>query len=147
HGLALFDASLYSGNGLDRYWREVKRDLLCSLMPETAEDYLFRGLTMQLFGENNIYKERPFKSGQALDDIDKAIEMRDTAIARAFRVIVEATIAARAGEVNPALAERALAGIHEAKRRLPDNKFLRLKSLHAHMGAAGGYDETNESEK
>jgi hypothetical protein len=31
-----------------------------------------------------------FKSGQALADIDKAIEMRDTAIARAFRLMVAA---------------------------------------------------------
>src|SRR5262249_57634180 len=42
HGQALFDASLYSGNGLDRYFRGVKGDLLSSLKPETAEDYLFR---------------------------------------------------------------------------------------------------------
>src|SRR5262249_27599416 len=45
HGQALFDVSLPSGNGF-RYVQEVKRDLINSLKPETAEDYLFRGLTM-----------------------------------------------------------------------------------------------------
>jgi tetratricopeptide (TPR) repeat protein len=147
HGLALFDASLYSGNGLDRYARAVKRDLISSLKPETAEDYLFRGLTMPLFTETRVYKEELFKSGQALNDIDKAIGMRDTATARAFRVIVAATIAGRAGERDPALAERALAGIQEAKRRLPDNKFVRRNSLNIHLGVAGMYDETNQPEK
>src|SRR5262249_60657176 len=89
HGQAVFDASLYSGNGVDRYFRGVKRDLINSLKPETAEDYLFRGLTMQLFTETRVYKEGHFKSGQALEAIDKAIELRDTAIARAFRLVVD----------------------------------------------------------
>jgi tetratricopeptide (TPR) repeat protein len=88
-----------------------------------------------------------FKSGQALDDIDKAIEMRDTAIARGFRLIVDAEIMGRAGQRDPALAERALAGIQEAKRRLPDNKWVRRTSLIIHLGVAGVYDETNQSEK
>src|SRR5262249_37350982 len=116
HGQALFDASLYSGNGTDRYMRGVKRDLINSLKPETAEDYLFRGLTMPRVTETRVYKEGHFKDGQALDDIDRAIEMRDTAIARAFRLMVAAEITARAGEPNPALVESALAGIQEAKR-------------------------------
>jgi serine/threonine protein kinase len=149
HGLALFDASLYSGNGLDRYMRGVKRDLLSSLKPKTAEDYLFRGFSMGLFTETRVYKEElfksgHFKSGQALKDIDKAIEMRDTAIARAFRPVIAATIAGRAGEVDLALAERMHASIQQAKRMLPDNKLVRLKSFHAEMGVAGWYGETNQ---
>jgi serine/threonine protein kinase len=147
HGQALFDASLYSGNGLDRYFRRVKRDLISSLKPETAEDYLFRGLTMPRFRETRVYKEGLFKSRQALDDIDKAIAMRDTAIARAFRLIVAAEIVSRAGERDDALFERALDGIHEAKRRLPDNKFVRRVSLGVHVGAAGWYGETNQTKK
>ncbi|HMF11597.1 MAG TPA: protein kinase [Gemmataceae bacterium] len=147
HGQALFDASLYSGNGLVRYFQERKRDLLRSLKPETAEDYLFRGLTMGRFTETRVYEKGDFKSGQALDDIDKAIDMRPTEIARAFRPQVEWEIGARAGKPDPALVERALADIREAKRRLPDNKFLRLASLHVHVGAAGWYKETNQSEK
>src|SRR5262249_35950057 len=122
HGQALFDASLYSGNGLVRYFQERKRDLLRSLKPETAEDYLFRGLTMGRFTETRVYEKGDFKSGQALDDIDKAIDMRPTEIARAFRPQVEWEIGARAGKPDPALVERALADIREAKRRLPDNK-------------------------
>jgi serine/threonine protein kinase len=148
HGLALFDASLYSGNGLDRYGRGVKSDLIRSLKPETAEDYLFRGHTMRRFTETGVYKKELFKSGQAaLDDVDKAIEMRDTAIARVFRLIVDVDIVVSAGERDPALFERALAGIQEAKRRLPDNRFVRRVSLGVHVGAAGWYGETNQSEK
>jgi tetratricopeptide (TPR) repeat protein/tRNA A-37 threonylcarbamoyl transferase component Bud32 len=147
HGQALFDASLYSGNGIDRYIRGVKGDLIRSLKPETAEDYLFRGFTMPRFLETGVYKEVLFKRGQALDDIDKAIEMRDTAIARGFRLIVAAEILGRAGERDPALAERALADFQQAKRRLPDNKFVRRNSLNIHLGVAGVYDETNQSEK
>src|SRR5262249_26982515 len=112
HGQALFDASLYSGNGLDRYGREVKRDLLRSLKPETAEGDLVRGLTMGRFTETAVYEKEHFKSGQALDDIHQAIKMRDTAIARAFRPSVEWEIGARAGEPDPALGERARALAH-----------------------------------
>src|SRR5262249_50829792 len=79
--------------------------------------------------------------------IDKAIEMRDTAIARAFRLVVAAVIVSRAGERDPALFKRCLAGIKEAKRLLPDNKFVRRNSLLLHVGAADYYDETNQSEK
>jgi tetratricopeptide (TPR) repeat protein len=147
HGLALFDASLYSGNGLDRYMRGVKGDLLSSLKPETAEDYLFGGFTMGLFTETRVYKEELFKSGQALEDIDKAIEMRDTAIARALRALIAATIVGRAGEPDLALAERVHDSIQQAKRMLPDNKLVRLKSFHAHMGIAGWYGETNQPKK
>src|SRR5262249_16332996 len=122
-------------------------DLINLLKPETAEDYLFRGLTMPRFTETGVYKKELFKSGQALNDIDKAIEMRDTAIARAFRLMVAAEITVRAGEGDPPLVERALAGIKEAKRRLPDNKFVRRMSLNIHLGVAGVYGETNQSEK
>src|SRR5262249_42585924 len=80
------------------YFRGVKRDLLNSLKPETAEDYLFRGLSMQRFRETGVYKEGHFKSDQAIEDINRAIEMRDTVVARAFRSAVAGEIAARAGE-------------------------------------------------
>src|SRR5262249_10635938 len=126
--------------------RGVKSDLLRSLKPETAEDYLFRGLTMQRFSETQVYKKEHFKSGQALDDIDKAIEMRDTVIARGYRLMVAAEMAGRNGEPDPALFERALPDIQDAKRRLPDNKFLHIASLHVHMFAAARYEENNQSE-
>src|SRR5262249_23100738 len=147
HGLALFDASLLSGNGPDRYFRGVKRDLLNSLKPETAEDYLFRGLSMQRFMETGVYKEGHFKSDQALEDINRAIEMRDTAVARAFRPAVAWEIAARAGERKMGLDDRPLAGLREAKRLLPDNKFLRFKGVYGGIGTADLYHDAKQPEK
>jgi tetratricopeptide (TPR) repeat protein len=100
---------------------------------------------MERFRFTRRYKEGLFKTGQALADIDKAIEMRDTPIARAFRAMVAGDIANVENDL-PA-AERALADLRLAKRRLPDNKFVRFKSLHGHMYMANLYDETGQSEK
>jgi tetratricopeptide (TPR) repeat protein len=141
--LAVFETSLLSGNAVARYL-QLPTDGLNSTAPETAEDYLCRGLTMERFKRTGRYKEGLFKSGQALADIDKAIEMRDTPIAHAFRAMVAFEIA---GEKDLPAAERVLADIRQAKRRLPDNKFLRFKSLHGHMYLADKYDETGQSEK
>jgi tetratricopeptide (TPR) repeat protein len=139
HSEALFNASLHSGNPLIRYFRSAKPDL-DSMTPETAEDYLCRGFTTERLRRWGLIKR-----GQALDDIDKAIEMRDTAIARAFRAIVACEIAVMDGDLPSA--ERALADIQQAKLRLSDNKFIRFKSLHAHLQAADMYDETGQSNK
>jgi hypothetical protein len=100
---------------------------------------------MERFRFTGRYKEGLFKSGQALADIDKAIEMRDTQIARAFRAMVAFEIASVDNDL--AATERALADIRLAKRRLPDNKFIRFKSLHGHMYISDRYDETRQSEK
>jgi serine/threonine protein kinase len=142
--LAVFEASLLSGNSLARYF-QLPTDGLNSTAPETAEDYLCRGLTMERYKETGRYKKGLFKTGQALADIDKAIEMRDTQIARAFRGMVAGDIAFVENDL-PA-AERALADLRQAKRQLPDNKFLRFKSLHGHMHMSDRYDETRQSEK
>ena len=147
HGIALFDAAVYGGDGLTRFARGVRGDLLRSLKPETAEDYLFRGLTMGRFAACGLYKEVHFKSGQELDDIDKAIEMRDTAVAHAFRHLIAGQIAYRAGERELRLDEDPLAGIQEAKRRLPDNKFIRFISVYEHIHVADLYDKANQPEK
>src|SRR5262249_27852243 len=118
-----------------------------SLKPETAEDYLFRGLTMPRFRETGVYKQELFKSGQALDDIDKAIEMRPTAIARALRNLVAAEIALRAGGPDLALGGRALDALQEAKRLLPDNKYVRFVSLHMHLHVADYYYAINQADE
>jgi serine/threonine protein kinase len=144
HGLALFDASLLSGD-YGRYGRGVKRDLINSLKPETAEDYLFRGLTMERFKETRVYKEGLFKNGQALDDIDKAIEMRETPIARAIRAVTVYGNAAEEGDLP--LLERALVDIQRIKLRLWGNKFVRFKSLFAHLHAADLYEKRGQSDK
>jgi tetratricopeptide (TPR) repeat protein len=143
HFLAVFEASLLSGNALARYL-QLPTEGLNSTAPETAEDYLCRGLTMERFRRTGRYKEGLFKPGQALADIDKAIEMRDTPIAHAFRATVAFEMA---GEKDLPAAERALADLRQAKRRLPDNKFLRFNSLQGHMYLADRYHETGQSEK
>src|SRR5262249_37611981 len=143
HFLAAFEASLLSGNALARYF-QLPTDGLNSTAPATAEDYLCRGLTMERFRRTGRYKEGLFKPGQALADIDMAIEMRDTPIAHAFRAMVAFEMA---GEKDLPAEERALADIRQAKRRLPDNKFLLFKSLHGHMYMADRYDQTGQSEK
>jgi tetratricopeptide (TPR) repeat protein len=123
----------------------VKRDLINSLKPETAEDYLFRGLTMGRFKETRVYKEGLFKNGQALEDIDKAIEMRDTPIARAIRAVTVYGIADMEEDLQ--LLERALADIQRIKLRLWGNKFVRFKSLFAHFHAADLYEKRGQSDK
>src|SRR5262249_42598165 len=140
----LFYADGESGNPLARYL-QLPTAGLNSTTPETAEDYLCRGLTMERLTRTGRYKEGHFKSGQALADIDKAIEMRDTAIARAIRAIVAREIAISEGDLPSA--ERALADVQQAKLRLPDNKFVRFKSLHAHLQTANMYKETDPPEK
>src|SRR5262249_44421782 len=146
HGQVLFDVSLPSGN-FDRYSREVKRDLINSLNPETAEDYLFRGLTMPRFSDTGVYKQGLFKSGQALDDIDKAIEMRPTAIARGLRNLVAGEIALRAGGPDLALAGPTLDALQKAKRLLPDNKYVRFVSLHTHLIFADYHYAINQADE
>jgi tetratricopeptide (TPR) repeat protein len=145
HFLAVFDASLFSGNSLARYF-QLPTDGLNSTAPETAEDYLCRGFTMGRLAGTRRYKEGLFKSGQAVADIDTAIEMRDTTIARAFRVMAEYESAPEEAEAERGL-ERVLAFIRQTKRQLPDNKFLHFKYLYAHMRIADTYDEARQPEK
>jgi serine/threonine protein kinase/dienelactone hydrolase len=142
HGQALFDASLQSGNSLTRYYQSARIDLVYSTPPETAEDYLCRGFTLGLFkGSHGL----DVKRAQALDDIDKAIAMRDTPIARAMRAIEAHAIATEKRDLS--LVERPLEDIQKTRLRLSDNKFVRYKSLHAHLWAANLYEMGGQPEK
>jgi serine/threonine protein kinase len=143
HGRALFDASLQSGNALDRYMQSARVDLVNSMAPETAEDYLCRGFTLTGFKYTH---NLDVKSTQALADIDKAIAMRDTPIARAFRAFEEDKLAGLEEWDLPSC-ERALDGVQKAKLQLPDNKYVRFKSLHSHLWAANRYEESGLPEK
>jgi tetratricopeptide (TPR) repeat protein len=133
HACAQFDATLQSGSGFSRH-PGLAASELSSMTPETAEDYLCRG-----------YQTGFFARDQSLSDLDKAIAMRDTPIAHAFRASAESLIATDEGD--PPLAERALDDIRQARLRLPDNKFVRRASLHVHLHAADLYDEPGHSEK
>src|SRR5262249_53563374 len=107
---------------------------LGSMTPETAEDYLCRGF-VRGFGNKD----------QGLADLDRAIAMRDTPMAHAFRAGVEGVNAANEG--NLAFAQRALEDAVEAKRSLSGSKFVRFTSLYVHLVAADRYDEAGQSKK
>jgi tetratricopeptide (TPR) repeat protein len=99
---------------------------------------------MGLFIETKRYKEGLFKSRQALDDIDKAIAIRDTPMARVIRSLTELRIAGQEGDLP--LYERALADLQRVKPRLSDNKFVLIGSLGAHLWAADLYEERGQSD-
>jgi tetratricopeptide (TPR) repeat protein len=143
HAQALFDASLQSGNSLDRYRKSARIDLINSMTPETAEDYLCRGYTLWTFKNTH---NLDIRRTQPLADIDRAIAMRDTPLARAFRTFEEGGVAIDEGGDLPSF-ERALDGIRRAKHRLSDNKFVRFKSLHTHLWAANLYEESGQPQK
>src|SRR5262249_25521998 len=106
----LHHALLLSGNFPALQQRVSEYNQLDSMKPETAEDYLCRGFALG-FGNKD----------QGLADLDRAIAMRDTPMAHAFRAGVETVHASYEG--NPALAKRALDDVVEAKLRLSDSKF------------------------
>jgi hypothetical protein len=142
HAQALFLATLQSGNSLDRFKQSARVDLLESMTPETAEDYLCRGITIGTFKNTH---NLDVKRTQPLADIDKAIELRDTPLARFFRAFQESAVATEGGDL-PSF-ERALDHIRQAKLRLSDNKSVRLMSLHAHLWAANKYEGSSQPEK
>jgi tetratricopeptide (TPR) repeat protein len=130
---AQFSETFFSGNAF-RLHPVLAASKLSSMTPETAEDYLCRG-----------FHTGPIDRAQSLSDLDKAVAMRDTPIARAFRASAEGRIAGDDGD--PALTERALDDIRQAKLRLSDNKFVRLTSLGVHLHAASMYEETGQPDK
>jgi hypothetical protein len=144
HFEAVFNASLHGGNLLTRYF-QLPTEGLNAIMPETAEDYLCRGFTMGRLTGTRRYKAGRFPRGQGLDDIDKAIAMRDTAIARFFRALVAREI--EFTEQDLLSVERKVADIQQAKRRLLDNKFVRFKSLHSQLQIADRYQAADAPEK
>jgi tetratricopeptide (TPR) repeat protein len=111
---------------------------LHSVTPVTPEDYMCRGL-----GTSS------FNSAQSIADLDRAIELRDTPLAHAFRAYALDLIAlnTRDPKLRLTLCERALADIREAKKRLPDIPYVRYVSCHVHVSAAGFYRDTNQFEK
>ena len=132
HARALFAASLHSGHWVNSSILSELNDLN-AMTPETAEDYLCRGFAVG-----------PLNRRETLADFEKAIAMRDTPMAHAFRASAVSRIAF--DESNHSLAERSLDYIRQAKLRLSDNKFVRHISLSVHLNAADMYDETGQSQ-
>src|SRR5262249_43439806 len=108
---------------------------LNALTPVTPEDYMCRGYALSL---------APRDQRQKMDDLDKAIAMRDSPIARAFRAATESGIGSATTDLR--LTQRAIEDIKKAKRRLPDNAFIRFTSLNIYQGAAVLYEEAGQHE-
>jgi serine/threonine protein kinase len=130
---AMLNATVQSGNPLSMTFWKAMSDL-DPMTPVTAEDYMCKGYVIGLFdGE------------KAMDNLNKAIAMRDSPIARAFRASAAGRIAADKRE--PKLIEGMLDDMRQAKFRLPDNSFIRFQSLHVHLYAADLYRETDSPEQ
>src|SRR5262249_21581302 len=116
-----FSLGLETGNPL-RHFDRTRVDLIRSMTPETAEDYLLRGHFLAISGKLDL----------ALADLDKAIQMRDTPFAHTWRGGLLGQIALDTGNVAPI--ERALDDIWKAKLRgLSDIPLVRLHSLHVQL--------------
>jgi tetratricopeptide (TPR) repeat protein len=107
------------------------------MTPVTPEDYMCRGYALSL--------GRPDQRQKQMDDLDTAIAMRDSPIARAFRANTESGIGF--GTTDLQFTQRAIDDIRRAKLRLPDNAFIRFTSLTIYVCAATRYDEVGHHEK
>jgi tetratricopeptide (TPR) repeat protein len=130
-----FYMNLQSGNPFSADLGKALSDLN-ALTPVTPEDYMCRGYALSL---------APRDQRQKMDDLDKAIAMRDSPIALAFRAAAEGAIGY--GTTDLRFTQLALDDIRRAKRRLPDNSFIRFTSLIGCVGAASLYDEVGQHEK
>src|SRR5262249_45796626 len=126
---------LQSGNPFSADLLKVVSDLN-AMTPVTPEDYMCRGYALSL--------GRPDQR-QKLDDLDTAIAMRDSPIARAFRAATESGIGSATTDLR--LTQRRIEDIQKAKLRLPDNAFIRFTSLNVYLSAAVLYDEVGQHEK
>jgi tetratricopeptide (TPR) repeat protein len=126
-------AGLYGGQGIT----STSLDMLAEmrrLTPTTPEDYLCRGYALGFF-----------QPVEAMADLDKAVELRDSPIARAFRAIAGNRIAMEFGDLPKA--ERAVADIQRAKVLLGENTTVRAWSIHCHLTAAHLYGEAGQADK
>src|SRR5262245_3249470 len=103
---AYFYMNLQSGNPFSADLLKVVSDLN-AMTPVTPEDYMCRGYALSL--------GRPDQR-QKLDDLDTAIAMRDSPIARAFRAATESGIGSATTDLR--LTQRAIEDIQKAKLRL-----------------------------
>jgi serine/threonine protein kinase len=127
---AHFNMILQSGNPSILAFRKAMNDL-DPMEPVTAEDYMCKGYAIGLFDGK-----------KSMELLDTAVAMRDSPIARAFRASAAGRIAA--DKADPQLTERMLDDMRQARKRLPDNSFIRCQSLHGYMHAADRYGETDE---
>jgi tetratricopeptide (TPR) repeat protein len=130
---ALFGVSLQSGNPFGAKQVKAFSDL-SALTPVTPEDYMCRGYALGLLSGD-----------RSMNDLDRAIAMRDSPIARAFRAAAASINGWNTNNLQ--LTQRAIDDLQQAKLRLPDNSFIRFTSLHVYLAAAVLYDEAGQHEK
>jgi tetratricopeptide (TPR) repeat protein len=133
---AYFYRNLQSGNPFSADLANAVSDLN-AMTPVTPEDYMCRGYALSL--------GPPDQRQSKMDDLDTAIAMRDSPIARAFRANTESGIGA--GTTDLRFTQRAIDDIRRAKLRLPDNSFIRFTSLNVYLTATMLYDEVGKHEK
>jgi hypothetical protein len=109
-------------------WEEFEKRLpqLEALNCVTAEDYLFKG-----------YAEAASDPSLGLTSIDRAIEKKDSTIARAIRAEVRSWLAQ--DKTDPAVMELALKDAQWVKDALPGKRIGPLVSLYANLIAANVY--------
>src|SRR5262249_36322781 len=131
---AYIHAGTQSGGNLasDEYFQALK--VLRSLTPVTAEDYMCRGFALP-----------PNEREQRLSDLEKAVAMRDSPIARTFRAHTASTIGLNTDDLK--LIERGLDDVRQAKFRLRDNPFVRFTSSYCLVNASTLYGEAGQPEK
>lgn len=112
------------------WWEKYEQVLeeLDTLTPESAEDYLFRGLA-----ESYLDPERGRRS------LDEAIRRRKLPAAFVVRAEVRMNQAADSGDLHDA--DAAVADARLACQMLPDNPAALLASLNSHLVAAGLYED------
>src|SRR5262249_44668897 len=105
--------------------------VLRSMEPVTPEDYMCRGFAL-----------RPNEREQKMSDLNKAIAMRDSPIARTFRAHTACTIGLYESDLT--LTESGLDDIRKAKFRLRDNPFVLFTSAYGHVNAAILYGKAGQ---
>jgi serine/threonine protein kinase len=125
-------AGFHNGAAFGTKFRQAIEDMN-RMTPTTPEDYLCRGYAAGLIEQK-----------QPIDDMNRAIQMRDSPIARAFRSSVLTRIAADSADLD--LIKRAREDMKRARVLLPDNAFVRSTSLYTQLHAANLYSLAGQKE-
>jgi serine/threonine protein kinase len=113
----------------DRFYLELAR--IAAMTPVTAEDHLFLGQVTARYDPR-----------AALPLLDRAIEQRDSALARLIRADVRTKYADMTG--LPEDAEQALDDVRVAQALLPGNLAALTAGLEAHLTAACSYERQHQ---
>jgi serine/threonine protein kinase/tetratricopeptide (TPR) repeat protein len=125
-------AGFHNGTAFGAKFRQAIEDM-GRMTPTTPEDYLCRGYASGLIEQK-----------QPIEDMDRAIEMRDSPIGRVFRSSVLTRVAADTADLD--LIRRAQEDLKRARVLLPDNAFVGQVSLYTQLHAANLYARTGQVE-